>query len=476
MSAKARKVETDEPGFDSAVGGGLPPGGLIVLAGNPGLGKTLFSARFLTGGAAKGERGIYASFAEGREALHTYLSSVGYDFKDLERAGKLRTLDFVTMKEEAISEVMQVILSEVSRFKAKRLVIDSFSAMAQAFAKATDARIVLHTVVSKIIRLMGCTTVLVVETPIGDERIGWGVEEFVADAIIQFRRGEMDGRMYRAFTVLKLRGSEVAHPNHVFTLSGGFHAFSQNKMRVPEKLKPWRPVPDQGGCISTGNKGLDSILRGAVLPGSLVTIEAGMDVPFAAWSSVVISHYVNFVSHGRGMFIIPSMQATATSVTPLILPLLGEEYFYKYCRMGEYRPVKDEEVKLHQVLLKGESIVNDFEEIIRATDDLGKATGRETLTYIAMDTIEYTYGPSEILKVLGRWMTGIRASKNLASILIRPGLSVIPQIRSISDVYLKLADIEGVVVLYGIKPRTELFELQEDNEMGYPAYKLTPIV
>lgn len=40
-------VPTGIDGFDELVGGGFPRGGLIVLAGNPGTGKTMFSAQFL---------------------------------------------------------------------------------------------------------------------------------------------------------------------------------------------------------------------------------------------------------------------------------------------------------------------------------------------------------------------------------------------------------------------------------------------
>ncbi len=475
-SRKVPKAAIGDRGFDSAVGGGFPRGGLVVLAGNPGLGKTIFSSQFLLGGAGKGERGVYASFAEGRTAFLSYLRSVGYDFERLERARKIRILDFITMKEEGISNVLDAILTEVSRFKAKRLVIDSFSALAQAFGKAIDARIILHTVLSKIVRQMGCTTVLILETPIGEERIGWGVEEFVADAIIQFRREQVEDRFCRTFAVLKMRGSEVGFGKHVFTLGGGFHTFPQNNMRVPERLRPWKPIPDSAGCISTGNSDLDAILKGAVVPGCLVTMEVGTDVPFAAFSSVSAAFQANFVSQGRGMFVIPSLQATTDAVRSIVLPLVGDESFYRYCRAGEYRAVKDADLKPHQVALKGKSIVEDWETIMRTTEGLREATGREALDFVAIDTVEYTYGLGEFLKVLGRLASGIRASKNLAFILIRPGVSVIPQIRSISDVYLKLVDVEGVVMLYAVKPRTELYELEGDSDLGYPSYKLTPVL
>jgi len=174
--------------------------------------------------------------------------------------------------------------------------------------------------------------------------------------------------------------------------------------------------------------------------------------------------------------VIPSLQATTDAVRSIVLPLVGEDLFYKHCRAGEYRPVKEGDLKPHQVALSGKSIAQDFETIMGTAEGLRTATGREVLSFLAIDTIEYKYGPGEFLKVLATFTTGIRASKSLAFLLVRPGVSVIPQIRSISDVYVKALDVEGVPMIYAVKPRTELYELEGDRELGYPSYKLVPIV
>ncbi|MEM2560414.1 MAG: ATPase domain-containing protein, partial [Candidatus Bathyarchaeia archaeon] len=43
-AASADKIPTGINGLDEVTGGGLPKGGLIIIAGNPGTGKTLLSA------------------------------------------------------------------------------------------------------------------------------------------------------------------------------------------------------------------------------------------------------------------------------------------------------------------------------------------------------------------------------------------------------------------------------------------------
>src|SRR5205807_9300708 len=133
--------ETGVEGFGDLVGGGFPRGDLILLVGHPGSGKTILSSQFLHHGAAKQqEPGIYVSFAENREAFLRNMKRSKMDFERLEQQSLFRFLAFVTVNEGAIDEALNTVMGEIDSLKAKRLVIDSFSAMSQAFSQKIDAR------------------------------------------------------------------------------------------------------------------------------------------------------------------------------------------------------------------------------------------------------------------------------------------------------------------------------------------------
>jgi circadian clock protein KaiC len=69
------RVPSGVDGLDPLIEGGFPKGSLILLAGNPGTGKTIFGSRFLCRGAEKlGQNGIYVSFLEGKETLIANIS------------------------------------------------------------------------------------------------------------------------------------------------------------------------------------------------------------------------------------------------------------------------------------------------------------------------------------------------------------------------------------------------------------------
>ena len=95
-----------------------PKGSLILVAGNPGTGKTVFSAQFLYREAVElGEKGVYVSFAEGKKNFIGYMRGFGMDFERLEREGKVKILDLVTVKSEAASDLLNYIVEEALSLK-----------------------------------------------------------------------------------------------------------------------------------------------------------------------------------------------------------------------------------------------------------------------------------------------------------------------------------------------------------------------
>jgi len=179
--------------LDAVIEGGFPRGSLILVAGNPGTGKTIFSAQFLYRGAVDhAENGVYVTLAERKKDFIEYMRRFGMDFEELEKTGRVRVLDMLTVKDASVSDVLNMIVEEALSLRAKRLVINSFSTLAQAFKEKIEARIMLHTIVGKMVKSAGCTTILIVEIPYGKEGMGLGIEEFVADGIFLLKRGEIN--------------------------------------------------------------------------------------------------------------------------------------------------------------------------------------------------------------------------------------------------------------------------------------------
>src|SRR5579872_5210101 len=144
------RVPTGMDGLDRQIEGGFQRGSLVLLGGSPGTGKTEFATKFLTEGiSGEGEAGLYVSLSEGKEQFLDDLKHRDPESARWANDKRVRFLDLLPMKNEAVGFAMQAMLNEVSQFEVKRLVIDSYTAIAQAFKDGQETRSFLQTVLHK---------------------------------------------------------------------------------------------------------------------------------------------------------------------------------------------------------------------------------------------------------------------------------------------------------------------------------------
>jgi len=476
------RIKTGIEGLDEVIEGGFPKGSLILLAGEPGTGKTVFSMKFLTKGCELNEPGVYISFAESHETLIENLSKhLGIDLAKLEAEKKLKILDFTTMKEEiGISAILKAILEEIRSFNAKRLVIDSFSAMAQAFKESIDVRIIVHTVLSKIVREMGCTTIIVEEVPIGEPKIGLGVEEFVADCVLRLKVSELDKRLFRELEILKLRGTKLNERKLVFTLKNGFKAFQAFKPKPIEKPGRFQPIQDMPDKYSTGSEDLDLMLEGGLPKGSSILLEVNEKVSREEYHLIAAPFMENFLAQGRGCWVIPSSGIDYGTLKrgTLSYGFSEEEFQNQVLIFDPYKTESYGETGANLIKLEGLDFRKDFQVIAKELIRLMEKTKNKALAAsIGVDTLITFYGRENYEKILN---IGIAHNKHCGSILILiikgGNKSLIKNVSAIVDFHLRLTREHGCLLLYGIKPRTCLYVVEMDVSKGYPLPKLIPIV
>ena len=70
--------------YKEIVEGGFPPGAVVIIAGEPGTGKTIFASSIVYDALKNGKKAIYVSFNEPREDYFRCMKSLGMDFEDFE--------------------------------------------------------------------------------------------------------------------------------------------------------------------------------------------------------------------------------------------------------------------------------------------------------------------------------------------------------------------------------------------------------
>ena len=203
------KVLTGISSLDKILGGGFNRGDTILVAGQPGAGKTTLGFQFLYNGATKyGENGVYVSFVESANKLKRDALRFGWDFEKLIKEKKVRFLDLIqAMGEKGVEANFSVMMSEIASVGAKRVVIDSLSAMTTYIETKADARTFIG-VLNRFLEKAGCTSILLVEMPWGKSDIGSGFEEFLADGLIVLESTIDRFRVRRMLFVPKMRGAD----------------------------------------------------------------------------------------------------------------------------------------------------------------------------------------------------------------------------------------------------------------------------
>ncbi|MEM3551025.1 MAG: ATPase domain-containing protein, partial [Candidatus Bathyarchaeia archaeon] len=473
-------ISTGVDGLDAILDGGFPKNSLIILAGNPGTGKTNFSAKFLYRGCVDyGEKGVYVSLAESRDAFYENMEVLGYDFKTLERKGRFRFMDMLTVKEPAVHTILDMIIEEVGKIKAKRLVLDSYSALAQAFEDVIDARIVAHTILGKIVRRMGCTTILIEETPIGESKIGFGVEEFVADGVLRLSTNEMEGYRIRELELLKLRGVRIKEPKLFFTLEGGFKVFLPFKFKIPEKPQRFQPVPDTSDRYSTGSESLDEVLGGGLPKGSVTLLELDEKVSADMYRLIIHPAVTNFMVKGRNVFMIPSSWVDLLKIKRELNEFYGwmGEDWKRHARIILARRLKFIEDIAEVIHVKGEDWQEDIVKVLEEGKKLEAETGQPSLSILSLDILVNLYGEKNCWEVMNLTATEARNAEAAMLILAKAGFRhLVIKLSPMADIYLRLIRKHGCLLLYGVKPRTGLYIVEADTGKGFPIPKLTPML
>ncbi|MBA2260192.1 MAG: AAA family ATPase [Acidobacteria bacterium] len=207
-------------GLDDMLGGGIPAGYSVLLAGPSGSGKSVLASEFISEGARHDEPGIVAVF-EKRPADHSQDGPSGHRFEQLVRAGKVgiihsRPLDL------SIDEMLHEIIEAIHRLKARRLVIDSLSGFELALAPTfrEDFRESLYRMVA-VLTGMGITMLMTAELEDSymDLRFSPHGTAFLTDAIIMQRYVELKGQLQRVMAVVKVRGSAHSKDLRTFEIT-----------------------------------------------------------------------------------------------------------------------------------------------------------------------------------------------------------------------------------------------------------------
>ena len=216
-----RRVSTGIGKLDGMLGGGIPEGESLLLAGPSGSGKSTLGMQFINEGIQQGEPGIIAIFEEIPEEHIQRAKMFGIDFEKPQKEGTLRLI-YLRPLDLSVDETVHEIVKSVKEIGAKRLVIDSLVGFEMALAPGfrADFRESLYRMIAALTRL-GVTVISTVE--IEEDFTSMDLSKFtvsfLADDIVRMRYVSINGQYRKMMMVIKMRRSTHSIDMHEYQIT-----------------------------------------------------------------------------------------------------------------------------------------------------------------------------------------------------------------------------------------------------------------
>ena len=224
------RCATGISGLDDILGGGIPRGNMVLVAGSVGTGKTTLCLEFLVRGAERGERSLFISVTEASDKLMQNLSTFEFFRADLVSDGSLVFVDLPMLydklgleHEEMTADEVDILLRTihdlVETLGVKRLVLDSLTSVCYRIRRDEAIRDFMLRL-GQMLNDLGCTSLLVSEIGPTQGRYSMhGVEEAIVDGVVLLWNTRRSGDILRVLQVVKMRGTAHSRAQYVMELT-----------------------------------------------------------------------------------------------------------------------------------------------------------------------------------------------------------------------------------------------------------------
>lgn len=263
------RISTGIPDLDLVLGGGLVPGSVVVVAGEPGTGKTIIAQQicFLNSTADR-KTLYYTTVSEPHAKLVAHLSQ----FTFFDRAALGPHVEYIHLSDllriddpdgAALAPLVAEIVRKTAEVRPGFVVLDSIRLFRDLFSE-NEIRFALYDMAARVTQT---GSVLLLLGEYAPREMHTGPEFAIADAILHLAyepREPLDRRWLR---VIKMRGGSHREGKHTFHITEtGLEVFPRIETLLPAT------VSDFTGRIASGVPGLDDLMNGGIPAGDATLV------------------------------------------------------------------------------------------------------------------------------------------------------------------------------------------------------------
>jgi circadian clock protein KaiC len=260
------RIPTGIEGLDEVLRGGLLRGGVYIIQGTPGAGKTILANEICFRRVAAGEKAVYVTLlAESHARMLQHLRTLSF-FNEAAIPSQLYYVSaFRELEEEGLKGLLALLRREIKGHRAALLVLDGLVAAEESAGTDREFKKFIHELQSHATS-QGCTILLL--TSGGSDSVR--AEHTMVDGLIELEDRMHGVRTERNLLVRKFRGSPVRRGRHTFRITNDGHVLFpriESVLNQEPRHDPVRP-----GKLASGIEGLDAMLRGGVPANSTTAV------------------------------------------------------------------------------------------------------------------------------------------------------------------------------------------------------------
>lgn len=444
------------------------PGQVLMLQGPPGSGKTTLALEILN--RMEDTHKIYASSRVSPGRLRIQFPWIDEVVDAM--SGRSARATWIDELHDLRRVEPDTIFNQVLRLKHSKqralLVVDSWEGAVRNTNQ--EGRRMLESAVLSELDESKVSVIIITEDGKHTAELG-----YLVDGIATLDQSELDGRRIRTITLNKLRGLKAPVKHGIFSLDKGrFNVLSEHGVRdkTPQTSKIMEPISHPAGGYSIGGRDLDRVLGGSIPKGSFLLADFDSSVSHLDIMEILNMVRANFVNQGGTCFIVPTGAYSSDSVAESLSSYSGWEAVEKRVRITEYNPALPP--KKWRIQLKGK-LSEDIKTFFHSWQEL-RTISPDLMLNVDLDKVAQIYGVDWDHPEFTDIGAGIRDAGALYIAVASRDTKLRDESLRSADYHLKLRNIDGSLVLYGVKPFTPVYGVSLNFDLGYPSLKLMEVV
>jgi circadian clock protein KaiC len=254
------RIPTGIAGLDIVLNGGVFEGGIYIVQGPPGAGKTIFGNQICFNQAARGARSLYVTLlAENHSRMIEHVRRLAF-YNETVIPERLSFVGaFQVLEDEGLKGLLDLVRHEVRARKTQFLVLDGLITIHEKASSDLELKKFIHELQTQAV-FTGCTMFLL--TSAFDASQNFLPEHTMVDGLIELQTRPQGRRAERQLQVHKLRGGSYLNGIHSFRIDDrGLVIFPRLECQYAE---PSVSGAADGVLASSGNAVLDDLLGGGV--------------------------------------------------------------------------------------------------------------------------------------------------------------------------------------------------------------------